>query len=729
MIIEDVEALKSWLSKLLQPICDADPSALANYVVALVKKDKPPKDLKALCADQLDVFLQKETTGFVDKLFEGLTTKNYLGNQDQLAKEAAKVEMKTGGQKMEENKEVTVSLEEERDGRRKKSPLRNRPDPNEMRNRDDKRRDDRKRRDCDRHNKNSDPYRERYDRRRGTSRGRSFSRSRSRSGSRGKSGDRDHSRAKERGFCVRGDLCPFDHGNDPLIVDDVTLPTMIPFPPPPGLPPPGLPMPPMPGMPPNLRLPIPPHGQPPPPGIFPMPGPPLIPTCAINNREHSGTSSVSTLAPTGVGPAPPLPPRPSIPPHPQYTLAESANIVIQTEPSASALTNNNLSRFSSDQDNRKRPLAVTDAPPTKKSWLEKQNFNNQHKPGFQKKNHYAYANTKLEVRKIPRDINNIAKLNEHFSKFGTIVNIQVMNKLLNPGSYSLNKMKTRPGAMAVNKADPLHTGFIQTSASAEVSQGLNTSASHLKAVYSSSVMKMTSKPMAKSTKALEAHEAMKKKQETLKLQQDMRKKKQEMLEKQIECQKAQKELLDAEMDFHKKLSSGEDTTDLKKKLGQLQVEAARLGLIPTGRGKAPPVRGRGRGRGRSVRGRGVMNHMVVDHRPRALAILGVTKEEKEELMPHFVKFGEVEELHDYDATSIVVTFRTRSEAENAANQGAKFKGRTLQISWYKPKTPSISTEPDEEEAKEEEVGSTLLPEEEEEDDDEEDEDESRSWRR
>lgn len=42
----------------------------------------------------------------MDKLFEGLTTKNYLGNQDQLAKEAAKVEMKTGGQKMEENKEV-----------------------------------------------------------------------------------------------------------------------------------------------------------------------------------------------------------------------------------------------------------------------------------------------------------------------------------------------------------------------------------------------------------------------------------------------------------------------------------------------------------------------------------------------------------------------------------------------------------------------------------------------
>ena len=48
--------------------CEADPSALANYVVALVKKDKPEKDLKALCADQLDVFLQKGIFIFFESL-------------------------------------------------------------------------------------------------------------------------------------------------------------------------------------------------------------------------------------------------------------------------------------------------------------------------------------------------------------------------------------------------------------------------------------------------------------------------------------------------------------------------------------------------------------------------------------------------------------------------------------------------------------------------------------
>lgn len=38
----------------------------------------------------------------------------------------------------------------------------------------------------------------------------------------------------------------------------------------------------------------------------------------------------------------------------------------------------------------------------------------------------------------------------------------------------------------------------------------------------------------------------------------------------------------------------------------------------------------------------------------------------------------------------------------AANLGAKFKGRVLQISWFKPKTPSVPTEPEDDEAKDEE---------------------------
>jgi len=35
------------------------------------------------------------------------------------------------------------------------------------------------------------------------------------------------------------------------------------------------------------------------------------------------------------------------------------------------------------------------------------------------------ANVTLELRRVPSDMNNIAKINEHFARFGTLVNLQV----------------------------------------------------------------------------------------------------------------------------------------------------------------------------------------------------------------------------------------------------------------------------------------------------------------
>ncbi|XP_030360069.1 RNA-binding protein 27 isoform X3 [Strigops habroptila] len=956
MIIDNVDALKSWLAKLLEPICDADPSALANYVVALVKKDKPEKELKAFCADQLDVFLQKETSGFVDKLFESLYTKSYLPSL-----EPTKADAKPAGQDKEEVKEELShkqnhqeSVEEEREGRKKKysSPQRSRADSSEHRTRE-KKRDDGKWRDYDRYYDRSDLYREKSSWRRGRSKSRSKSRglSRSRSRSRGRSKDHDGSRSAEhrerskfksekndvessynpvsvspsisseqyssaqsipsavtviapahhlentteswsnyynnhsnpspfgrnpppkrrcqdydeRGFCVLGDLCQFDHGNDPLVVDEVSLPSMIPFPPPPpGLPPPppGMLLPPLPGLARNMRLPIPQtHPQAPPPVVLPVPRPPLTQSSLINNRDQPGTSAVPSLAPVG----PRLPP--PLPQNLLYTVSEPANIIIQTEPPI-PITNNssNVTRVVLEPDSRKRSPSSLECPPLKKPWLGKQANNNQTKPGFLKKN--QYTNTKLEVRKIPPELNNITQLNEHFSKFGTIVNIQVafqndpeaaliqyltndearkaissteavlnnrfirvlwhreseqqppqqqqqqqtpqqplhqqlhlqqqaltptpavtmhsnlskvMNKPLASGAYVLNKVpvKRRLGAAGGNQPELSQAGAV-----VEDSQTFPTSTSHSKMVYSTSNLKTSLKPGVGS-KPHDVQEALKKKQEAMKLQQDMRKKKQEMLEKQIECQKmliskleknkamkpeeraeimktlkelggkisqlkdelktsstpstqsklkskteAQKELLDAELDFHKRLSSGEDTTELRKKLNQLQVEAARLGILPAGRGKTAPAQGRGRGRGRGGRGRGMLNHMVVDHRPKALTVGGFIEEEKDELLQHFSKFGDIEDLQEEDSPlSVVLTFKSRSEAENAANQGSRFKDRRLQISWYKPKVPSVSTEIEEEESKEEETETSDLFLHEDDDDDDEDEDESRSWRR
>ncbi|KAM8715172.1 hypothetical protein ACLKA7_002250 [Drosophila subpalustris] len=78
MILENSDKLKDWLSVVLEPLCDADSSALARYVIALLKKDKSDKDLKRIMIEQLDVFLSEETTRFVDRLFDAIATEEYL---------------------------------------------------------------------------------------------------------------------------------------------------------------------------------------------------------------------------------------------------------------------------------------------------------------------------------------------------------------------------------------------------------------------------------------------------------------------------------------------------------------------------------------------------------------------------------------------------------------------------------------------------------------------------
>ena len=79
VVIENKEALKSWLTKTLSPICDADPVSLSKYVVALItKKDRNEKELKSICNEQLEVFLQKDTKDFIDKLFRCIKYKGYF---------------------------------------------------------------------------------------------------------------------------------------------------------------------------------------------------------------------------------------------------------------------------------------------------------------------------------------------------------------------------------------------------------------------------------------------------------------------------------------------------------------------------------------------------------------------------------------------------------------------------------------------------------------------------
>lgn len=410
MIIENFEALKSWLSKTLEPICDADPSALAKYVLALVKKDKSEKELKALCVDQLDVFLQKETQIFVEKLFDAVNTKSYLPPPEQPSSGSLKVEFFQHQEKETKKEEIVKEEEREKKFSRRlnHSPPQSSSRYRDTRSRDERKKDERSRkRDYDRNPPRRDSYRDRYNRRRGRSR--SYSRSRSRSWSKERLRDRDRDRSRsrsrtrsrerdlgkpkydmdrtdplennytpvssvtnissghypvptlsstitviapahhgnntteswsefheeqldhnsygrpplpkkrcrdydEKGFCMRGDMCPFDHGSDPVVVEDVNLPGILPFPAQPpvveGPPPPGLPPPPPILSPPpvNLRPPVPPPG-PLPPSLPPVTGPPPplppLQPAGMDAPPNSATSSVPTVVTTGIHHQPP----------------------------------------------------------------------------------------------------------------------------------------------------------------------------------------------------------------------------------------------------------------------------------------------------------------------------------------------------------------------------------------------------------------------------------------
>ncbi|XP_063738098.1 RNA-binding protein 26 isoform X2 [Eleginops maclovinus] len=1001
MIIENLDALKTWLSETLEPICDADPSALAKYVVALVKKDKSEKELKALCIDQLDVFLQKETQQFVDKLFEAIDNKNYLPQPEQPSS-LIKVEK-------DEQKKDETNREDERE---KKVPRRVNHSPPQSSSRysrdissrrgDDRKRDDRSRkREYDRIPPRRDSYRGRYNRRRGRSR--SYSRSRSRSWSKDRTRDRDRDRDRERerdrsrsrslsrtrsksrsrerdsgklkldlapvrpeggdgytpaalvptvttshfpvptlsstitviapthhhsnntteswsdfrpghpvdhglfnrgpppqqrkrcrdydekGFCMRGDMCPFDHGSDPVVVEDVNLPNMLPFQPPPipGVdppPPPGLPPPPPLMNPPpvNLRPPVPPPGALPPslPPVAgpPPPLPPLQPS-GMDAPPNSMTSSVPTIVTSGMRSSLPQaavqrfppdnyetdvynPEAPSItntsrPMYRHRVNAQRPNLIGLTmgevdHPPRDKIPNS--MRIVMESNSRKRPPLPHDGgPPPKNPWFDKPNFNKPNHQGYQNRVPFS-PNAKLLVRQIPSELNNISKLNEHFSKFGTIVNLQVAfqndpegaliqfaspdeakramqsteavlnNRFIRvhwyreegsdgqshsqqqpqthpamPSATSLKQsVKDRLGPM-LNSEPSQDTSVAsqQNSSKVSVKERLGFSAkpaAPVEKVFSTSLglTKTVYNPAALKAAQKNSEEALKKKQEALRLQQDVRKKKQEILEKHIETQKlliskveknkaikaedrakimetlgmitksitklqeeikgisnsnnplriakskaqAQKELLDTELDLYNKTQTGQDTALLKIKYTQLQIEAAKRGILSPGRGRGVLTRGRGalraRGRGSRGRGRGVSMHAVVDHRPRALEISGFTDADHVDLLPHFAQFGDIEDCQiDENNLSAVISYRTRAEAEQAAVHGVRFNNQTLRLAWHKAvntlgSADAEDAEPEDDEYPEESLSDDALLQD---DDEEEDDNEPRSWRR
>ncbi|ESK98423.1 ccch zinc finger and rrm domain-containing protein [Moniliophthora roreri MCA 2997] len=74
----NIQHLKAWLVRTLEPICDAEPGALADYVLALLQHNIPESELRNDLTTQLDEFLEKECPPFIETLFTALRSKSYL---------------------------------------------------------------------------------------------------------------------------------------------------------------------------------------------------------------------------------------------------------------------------------------------------------------------------------------------------------------------------------------------------------------------------------------------------------------------------------------------------------------------------------------------------------------------------------------------------------------------------------------------------------------------------
>ncbi len=84
MIIHEKE-LREYLMQQLPQICDAEPGALSNYILTLLKRDESAAELKVSCAEKLDEFLFDATKSFVDKLIAFCTALDARKQEQQQA--------------------------------------------------------------------------------------------------------------------------------------------------------------------------------------------------------------------------------------------------------------------------------------------------------------------------------------------------------------------------------------------------------------------------------------------------------------------------------------------------------------------------------------------------------------------------------------------------------------------------------------------------------------------
>lgn len=198
----------------------------------------------------------------------------------------------------------------------------------------------------------------------------------------------------EKGYCMRGETCPWDHGVDPVVLEDINNPALLSIQGNNG---------------PLRSGPVHPEYNPYAPDLFHRgnmrPGQPGLNPGAFSRIPPGGQfKGVPPSAPF------PFPLNPAVTPLQQRELIP-VPVVDGSNQGGGDINHMNIKRRFEPEDN----VAIAEAPPKRKPSIQ-----NRLGPRIP-----AQQNCSLELRKIPRGLNAIAHLNNHFSKFGKIINIQV----------------------------------------------------------------------------------------------------------------------------------------------------------------------------------------------------------------------------------------------------------------------------------------------------------------
>ncbi|VVC40793.1 PWI domain,Zinc finger, CCCH-type,RNA recognition motif domain [Cinara cedri] len=760
MQIKDPERFKSWLTTILGPICEAEPAALAKYIFALLKRDRPINELQKFLLSQLEEFLNNETETFTILLVETLRNESYL--TEDLGDNKTEIAVTSSGEKSDTGEKfIDKSFKEEEKPRsRSRSLVRSRsPRIKDVKFTRSKRyrRDD--------HTSDEDEDRESY--RKYRYHGRSWSPRRSKSPkfkrrfrspknlSRSQSGSpikkpkedifAEFKKSEciekktlgrcvdfdEKGYCMKGDLCVYDHGKDPVVLAT--------------------------------------SGN------------------GVLSFQNAGSSFTNPLTPSF--PVVPIVQNVPVPvPIQPYPPAQNQRMYYpSTEGSYWVRGSNGEQKFSK----QKRELVNV---PTSESQnrFKRKNFkkednnnSNNKKPKFDyRRLGPKLSSNEVQLKNVPENLNNISSLNNSFMKFGKITNIQTSSENKEATitfSASHEAQKAYQNIETVFGTLPISANWF-TDNSAEVKPVEEKNTTPLQKPKMLSIDNRTTE----STRLTNEKEAeviksslIKKQEEAKKLAQDfsaaITKRKQELLDKQLKQlntlletapsvkgqqkemlmatiiqlktnieniqadlastvkkpitsrspvkvvkpvppktptkedklleskQEALKNLLLTDLDLFIKQQQGysdeKEILDLKKNVLALRNKLKSLGITPAaGTAKtAYQMKEKLTIANKLLEAKNKVREtkstsISVDHRPTQLLVSGYEADDEDQVITHFLQFGNIiEYISDMIIPALVIKYEMRKDAETAQIKGKVFQDRRLSVTWYNSEHDYVDT--------------------------------------